>query len=305
MVDESNKGIVVDIHRFSLHDGPGIRTSIFLKGCPLHCKWCHNPEAVSPKPQLSFNAEKCKDCFECVEVCPSGAHQIINGKHKVDFGKCTLHKECVDVCPNGVLWIIGDVMNVEEIMKVVLKDKDYYSNSGGGITITGGEPMAQFEFTKELLLTAKKNNIHTCIETCGYSSTDRYLELLSLVDLFLFDFKETDPLKHKDYTGVDNKLILKNLSALYENGAKIILRCPLIPGVNDSDEHLSGIVKLAEEYPNIEGIELMPYHNIGQDKAKKIGKENEFLQQENTTSEKKDEWLDKLHAFGCENVKLG
>jgi pyruvate formate lyase activating enzyme len=302
---ELDNGIVVDVHRFSLHDGPGIRTTIFLKGCPLNCKWCHNPEAVSYKPQISFNTEKCKDCFECVKVCPTGAHQIKNNRHILNFELCELHGECVKVCPNEALTIIGTSKSVSDIMNLVMRDIEYYKNSTGGITISGGEPMTQFEFTKSILRSAKDNSIHTCIETCGHAPTDRYLEILDLVDIFLFDYKETNPAKHKDFTGASNDLILKNLTVLYEAGANIILRCPLIPGVNDSIEHLMGIASLYKSLPNLSGIEIMSYHNIGVDKAKKIGSESEFIQVETTESDKKNEWLVELKSLGCENVKIG
>ncbi len=293
------KGLIVDINRFSLNDGPGIRTTVFLKGCPLKCKWCHNPESLELKPQLSFNREKCNNCFKCVEVCPSKVHQIINNKHYVDFNLCELHNDCNNVCPNEALTIIGKEKTVDEIIEIVLRDKDYYNNSGGGITISGGEPMMQFEFTKQILEGSKENSIHTCIETCGQSSTKKYLEIMEYVDLFLFDYKESDQIKHKEYTGVSNKLILQNLSALYNAGTNIILRCPLIPGINDSEDHLNGIANLYKQYPNLAGIEIMPYHNLGNDKAKKIGCEDKFVFLENTADEKISEWINKLHTSEC------
>jgi pyruvate formate lyase activating enzyme len=301
---EINTGIVVDAHRFSLHDGPGIRTTIFLKGCPLSCKWCHNPEAVSYKPQLSFNSEKCTNCFECVTACPSGVHKIFDNKHVVSFEMCVLNQACVKACPNEALSIIGSTKSIGDIFKIVLSDKEFYSNSGGGITISGGEPMTQFEFTKSILILAKENSIHTCIETCGHAPTERYLEILDLVDLFLFDYKETDKSRHKDFTGVSNELILKNLSVIYDSGAKIILRCPLIPGVNDSEDHFAGIVELSRKFPNIEGIEIMSYHNIGIDKAEKIGMKGKYFVGETVLDIQKNEWIKKLNSYGCP-AKLG
>lgn len=302
---EFDNGIVVDVHRFSLHDGPGIRSTIFLKGCPLNCKWCHNPEAVSHKPQISFNPEKCMNCFECVKVCPTGAHQILNSKHVLNFNLCEVHGECVKACLNEALSIIGADKSVGDIMKIALRDKEYYKNSGGGITISGGEPMTQFEFTKSILKSAKSNSIHTCIETCGHAPTERFLEIIDLVDVFLFDYKETDTIRHKNFTGVSNDLILKNLTALYEAGAEIILRCPLIPGVNDSFEHLACIAAIYKSFPNLKGIEIMSYHNIGIDKAKRIGSENDFINLETTDADKKNEWLEELKSLGCDIVKIG
>lgn len=265
------KGLTFDIHRFSLNDGPGIRTTIFLKGCYLKCEWCHNPESQSFKPQLSFNPEKCLNCFECVKVCPNNAQIIKDNKHYVDWHLCDGAGECVKVCPSGALKTIGTNMEVDHIISEVMKDKKYYDKTGGGITISGGEPMAQFEFTKELLIKARKNGLHTVLDTCGYGEQNHYNEILNYVDIFLFDYKFTNEELHKDYTGVSNKEILANLDFLYNNGASIILRCPLIPGINDNDGHLNGIKNIIGKYPRLKSIEIMPYHNMGKDKASRVG----------------------------------
>lgn len=294
-----NTGLISDIQRFSLYDGPGIRTTVFLKGCPLDCKWCHNPETKSYKPQISFSADKCADCFKCVEACPTGTHYIEDGKHKLNFAACELSGECITACPNDALKIIGQEESIDEVMNVVLRDKDYYKNSGGGLTVSGGEPMNQFTFTRNLLHTAKLNGIHTALETCGFAPLNRFMDIKHLVDLFLFDYKETDTSKHKDYTGVDNKVILENLKKLHDEGANIILRCPIIPGLNDREDHFKGIARLAKELPNLEGIELMPYHDIGRDKAASIGMENEYYNLEPATDEMKHRWLNKLQNYDC------
>lgn len=304
-VVSNNAGLISDIQRFSLHDGPGIRTTIFLKGCPLNCKWCHNPETRYSKPQISFSIDKCQNCFKCVDVCPTGVHYVVHGKHKLNFSKCALSGECVKVCPNDALKIIGDEKSIDDVMEIVLKDKRYYQNSGGGLTISGGEPMNQFSFTQKLLQTAKLNGLHTAIETCGYSPTQRYLDIKPFVDLFIFDYKETNPTKHKEFTGVDSKLILENLRLLHNTGVNIILRCPIIPGVNDNDEHLQGIAKLVNELPNLESVELMAYHDIGRDKAAEIGLQNEYYEIETATNEMMQNWLKKLKALSVENIRLG
>ena len=302
---QDSQGIIVDIQRFSIHDGPGIRTTIFLKGCPLYCIWCHNPEAISRKPQLSFNSEKCKNCFECIRVCPSSAHYQINGVHNVYYHKCNLAKYCVDSCPNNALKIIGRYIKTSEIINIILRDVDYYKNSGGGITISGGEPMLQYEFTKSILIEAKKNSIHTALDTSGYASTNKYIKIKEYVDLFLFDYKETDAIKHKQYTGVDNNLILKNLDTLYKLGAKIILRCPIIPSINDTYSHFEGICKLHKKYPNIISIHIMPYHNMGFDKAKQAGIENKFIKLDTVGKDLALSWVSQLKKMGCEKVCLG
>jgi glycyl-radical enzyme activating protein len=295
-------GVVVDIQRFSLHDGPGIRTTVFLKGCPLSCKWCHNPEAIHHRPQLSFNPDKCMNCGRCVDACGSGVHSIVDARHHVDFSRCTLAGECVAACPNDALSIIGKTMTVEEILAVVLRDKDYYANSGGGVTVSGGEPMTQFEFTRALLQACKGAGIHTTLDTCGHVPTDRYREVLPLVDFFLYDYKETDTEKHRYYTGVSNALILKNLEMLSQANARIILRCPVVPGFNDTGDHFRGIRDLSLRFPNLAGIEIMPYHNMGMDKARRIGSGAKFLNLKTAEKDISSQWLAQLASLGCSRV---
>jgi glycyl-radical enzyme activating protein len=291
-------GLVFDIHRFSLNDGPGIRTTVFLKGCPLHCEWCHNPESQSYVPQLSFNPDKCMDCFECVKACPNGVHQNLNGKHVVNWENCTTSGECVKVCAYDALKIIGDEYRISEIINEVIKDKKYYDKSGGGITISGGEPLAQFEFTKALLIAAKGEGIHTCVDTCGMTTPDNLKEILPYADLFLFDYKLTDNSKHKALTGAGNKQVLKSLDFLIEHGANVILRCPLIPDINDEAEHLNGIADIIKKYPALKGVELIPYHSMGRDKAGHIGKEYIYKDIPNTSEEQKFSWMQYYNAKG-------
>ena len=285
------KGLTFDIQRFALNDGPGIRTTVFLKGCYLKCEWCHNPESQSFKPQLSFNPEKCLNCFECVKVCPNNTHKIIDNKHYVDWYLCDLAGKCVEVCPSGALKIIGANTEVDLIISEVLKDKKYYNKTGGGITISGGEPMAQFEFTKELLIEAKRNGLHTVLDTCGYGEQGHYKEIIDYVDLFLFDYKFTDERLHKDYTGVSNREILANLDSLYNSGASIILRCPLIPGINDNENHLNGIKNIIRKYPQLKSVEIMPYHNMGRDKANRVGMEYKLSHIKNAEDSDKQRWI--------------
>jgi len=296
--------MLFDIHRFSLHDGPGIRTTVFLKGCPLSCKWCHNPESQLYKPQISFNSERCNNCFDCVEVCPANALQIINDKLLLQYHLCDSCGDCVPVCAKDALKIYGYKLNTEEVIKIVLKDKEYFKNSDGGITISGGEPMTQFLFTKGLLVLAKQNDVHTCIETCGFAPSEKYLELMGLVDLFLYDYKETDSSKHKSFTGVSNELILKNLDLLYNSGANIILRCPIIPGINDSEKHVNGIKYLYTKYPHLIGIELMAYHNIGNVKAKQTEMKNILMNIDTADNELKASWLKSFKSLGIEKIRL-
>ena len=268
---EKEEGIVFDIQRCSMHDGPGIRTTVFLKGCPLSCQWCHNPESQSFEPQLGYMEEKCILCRRCESACKEGVHCFEGGRHIVYHNRCIAAGTCVDVCPTGALKLYGKKISIQEIMQVVMRDKSYYEQSGGGITLSGGEPLAQISFSKGLLKAAKSAGIHTCIETSGYAPTKSVMEILPFIDYFLFDYKVTGEECHKKYTGVGQKLILENLRIIYESGKKILLRCPIISGVNDNQEHFEAIKALKLKYPNLEGVEYLPYHDLGKSKAEAIG----------------------------------
>jgi len=298
------KGIVFDIQRCSLHDGPGVRTTVFLKGCPLRCVWCHNPESFLTRPQMMYDALKCSGCMACAGTCPKGAHIRIDSEsgHGLDYSLCAACGACVPVCPNGALKIIGKEMDAGAVMDVVLRDAAYYRASGGGMTLSGGEPAAQFDFTLELLTLAKGHGLHTCMETCGQAVQRKYEQCLPFTDMILFDYKATDPARHAELTGMGNGLILANLDWLYHNGAGILLRCPLVPGINDDLEHLKGIAGLFHRYPKLLGVELLPYHNLGVSKSKKIGYAPKFCFTETVTSEIKQGWLDTLSGYGCEKV---
>ncbi len=297
-------GIVFDIQRFSLHDGPGIRTTIFLKGCSLSCDWCHNPEAISPAPQLAYQLDQCDQCLECIGSCPNGAHSELNGMHVYDRTLCQSCGDCVEVCPQGALSMTGKRMTVDEIMAIVKRDRAYYDLSGGGVTLSGGEPLVQFDFARDLFDAAKSSGTNCCLETCGAVSQDRFAELLPLVDVFLFDYKATDSETHRRLTGASNELILSNLDFLYNNGANIHLRCPLIPGVNDEAEHLAGIAALSARYPRIEKVELLPYHNIGNSKYERYGLTNPLPGLETAGDMVIRPWVSTLCSLGCEKARL-
>jgi pyruvate formate lyase activating enzyme len=269
---EEKKGVIFNIQRFSLHDGPGIRTAVFLKGCNLRCKWCHNPESFTLKPELSVNFSKCVSCGICVPVCSAGLHTIEeNGRHKTDFEKCALCGKCADACPADVISVIGREYTADEVIKIVMKDKIYYEN-GGGVTFSGGEPFMQYDFLLELLKKSKENGLHICIETNGIVGAEKLETLCPFVDLFLYDFKHSDDEQHIKYTGFSNKTVLKNLDYLNRAGKEIILRCPVIPSINDTKGHFSAIRELKEKYPMILDIEIMPYHTTGVSKWENIGK---------------------------------
>ena len=261
-------GLVFDIEKFAIHDGPGIRTTIFLKGCPLRCLWCHNPESQDAGAEILFTPEKCIGCGECIAVCPN--HCI----HRGDFDRshCVRCGKCIEKCFTGARELIGKSMRVDDVLTEVLKDKLFYKTSGGGITLSGGEPMFQFQFTLELLRQAKAADLHTCMETCGFAPVEHYAETLPYVDIYLFDIKETNLKRHQEYTGVSLEPILDNLQKLDESSAQIILRCPIIPGLNQRNEHAVGIVKIAKSLMRLQTIHLLPYHPLGNVKSVRIGR---------------------------------
>ena len=270
-------GTVFNIQRFSVNDGPGIRTTVFLKGCNLHCRWCHNPESISPRQQLMFKREKCILCRRCEQVCPRGVHSFLED-HSIEREKCILCGKCVEVCPENTLSIIGTDMSAEQVIEIVLKDKTYYENSNGGVTISGGEPLLQSVFVKKILSLAKENNISTAVDTAGNVSYSVFEEIMEYTDLFLFDIKTVDPELHVKYTGASNKRILQNLYQLLEDSCKIHVRIPLIRGVNDSLENAREIKKLLGQYSNLEEIRLLPYHDLGLSKGKGLGiTQSQFL----------------------------
>lgn len=298
------RGLVLDIQRFSLHDGPGIRTTVFLKGCPLRCLWCHNPESQLFKTELSYNSEKCVFCGACERVCPKGVHLVGAGGHRIDYAECAACGACVRACSFEALKLYGEAMAAEDIVNEAAKDIKYYENSGGGITVSGGEPLAQPEFTLEILKSARDRGTHTCIETSGYAPKSILDRILPYVDLLLFDYKATGTEKHRELTGVSNGPILENLEYCYDRGASIILRCPMIPGVNDSDDHLAAISEISLKHPRLKGIEILPYHDFGRGKWKELGREYTLSSLKNATAEQKAGWLSALASMGCKNARL-
>jgi pyruvate formate lyase activating enzyme len=298
-------GMIFDIQRASLHDGPGIRTDVFLKGCPLHCDWCHSPESQSTSKEISFRPESCAACGECVKTCLLAAHRIVEAVHVFDRPLCNNCGDCVETCLYEALKLAGQEKSVDEVMAIVLRDRPFYDQSGGGLTITGGEPMLQEEFTLALLQAAKTSGLHTCLDTCGWASQHDYALVLPFVDLFLFDYKATDPEVHRQLTGVSNEPILAKLNFLLQQGASLRLRCPLIPGINDTPDHLAGIAALSKRYPSLVGIDLMAYHNIGNAKYERYGLKNPLPDLPTTPDETKNAWLETLHNLGCEKAALG
>jgi len=263
---------VTEIQRFCMRDGPGIRTTVFLKGCPLRCAWCHNPETQRYKSELLFYPNKCIGCTACEVSCPKGVHAL-NENHLIDREKCILCSKCVENCPTSALEICGKEYTVKKILSVVEKDRAFYGNLGGA-TLSGGEPFAQGKAVIEFLMACKERGFSTAVETCGYADSDVILAALPYVDLFLWDIKDTDSVRHKQYTGVDNGKILKNLLLINEMNAKIRLRCILVSGVNTDECHYSAIAELASKINNLDGVEWIPYHAYGGTKSVFLGSED-------------------------------
>ncbi len=297
-------GFIFDIQRFSLHDGPGIRTTVYLQGCPLRCLWCHNPEGLRLGRVISYRPDACTFCRTCAQVCEQGAHSFVNDQHLFNRSACERCGKCAEACVFGALTAAGELRTVSQVVGLILRDKVYFDKSGGGLTLSGGEPLFQAHFTLSLLRSAKESGIHTCIETCGEASRVTFSRILPLVDLFLFDFKVFERERHKALTGVGNRRILANLDYIYRQGAAIRLRCPLIPGGNDTPDDLRAIAALAGRYPSLQGVEIMPYHNLGHQKYRRFGLPDPLPGLPAVDQETKELWMASLACFGCSNAYI-
>jgi len=260
------KGIVFDIQRFAIYDGPGIRTLVFLKGCPLRCWWCQNPEGLTIEPSLIYISYKCIRCKTCIGICPQRALLYDEERNvvKIDRSRCNLCGTCTENCPTTALRFIGKEMTVEEVMAEIEKDIPFYDASGGGVTFSGGEPLVQAGFLTELLKACRARRIHTAIETSGYAPSGVFREVLELVDLLLYDIKLVDDAAHVKYTGVSNKPILANLLYANATGKPIIIRIPVIPTITDTDENLKSVIDLLSSLnlKTILRVDLLPYHDV-------------------------------------------
>lgn len=266
----SDRALITQIQRFSLDDGPGIRTTVFFKGCPLKCCWCHNPECIEFGEQLQFFAKLCSRCGSCLTVCPTHAQVLLGYERNIDRDRCIHCFRCVDQCHTQALQRIGKQITVEELLSEVLKDIDFYINSGGGVTLSGGEPLVKWEFCRQFLKRLYERHIDTAVETAGYVPFRNFEAVLPYVGLFLYDIKFSDSHKHKKYTGVSNSLIKENLEKLLQKEAAVIIRIPMIPNINDGGE-LEDIARYLSG-KNIQSVELLPYHEFGISKYLSLGK---------------------------------
>ena len=255
-------GCLSHIQRYCLHDGPGIRTVVFLKGCPLHCWWCHNPENQSPQPEILLVETRCVACGECRRVCPQ-AQSILREPENEPSVRCTVCGACVTVCPTGARQQVGQSRAVAEVMAEIKKDRLFFEESGGGVTFSGGEPLAQFDFLKALLEACRAQGIATALDTCGFAPREHVLALAPLTDLFLYDLKMMDEARHRHYTGVSNVLILENLQALAREHPNIWIRIPVIPGINDDAPQVEATARFLAGLRGIRQVNLLPYHTTG------------------------------------------
>jgi pyruvate formate lyase activating enzyme len=269
------KGIIFNIQRYSIHDGPGIRTTVFLKGCPLKCFWCQNPESQEKKPEVLWNKSVCSLCGRCIDICPTGANRLSEKGLILDRERCLGCGKCVEACSSQGRTLVGTEMTVDEVMDEVLRDKAFYDNSEGGVTLSGGDPIMQPEFSLRLLQRCKEQGLHTAIETCGFTSWQTLEGLLNHTDLILYDIKCLDPIKHQNATGKHNRLILENAKKIAKS-KKMKVRVPLVPGFNDSVEDIQAILDFVKGKLKLGSaeIELLPYNKLGEGKYDRLDRES-------------------------------
>lgn len=292
-------GTIFDIKRYAIHDGPGIRTTVFLKGCPLTCRWCHNPESQSPEPELLIRANRCTRCGACVEVCPHGAIRL-EASSMTDRTRCDRCGRCAEVCFSGVRELVGREISLAELLREIERDTPFHDASGGGVTFSGGEPLFQAAFLAAALRACREREIHTVVDTCGYAPWEAFDGLQQDVQLFLYDLKLLDEARHRHATGASNAPILRNLRALSERDAQIIVRMPLIPGVNDDVENMQQLGAFIASLPRRYPVELLGYHDIAGAKYAALGREYSLANVPAPTPEALERACRTLTAFGLE-----
>jgi pyruvate formate lyase activating enzyme len=297
------RGIIFDIKKFAIDDGPGIRTTIFFKGCLLRCWWCHNPEGQPSTPELMYKRTRCDSCAECVKVCPEEAISFPLKRVSINRDHCNLCAKCCQACPTGALAITGKQASLKEVLEEIDKDSIFYDESHGGVTASGGEPLLQLDFLNALLKECKDRNIHTAVDTCGYASRDAIDKISDKVDLFLYDIKIMDEKKHIKYTGVSNGPILENLKRLAENGSNIQIRFPIIPGINDDKENVTETAEFVASC-RITNVSLLPYHRAGIEKYRSLSRSYKLKKVQTPSDQDLNLIEEELEAFGLK-VRIG
>lgn len=294
-------GVIFNIQKFSINDGPGIRTVVFFKGCPLHCKWCANPESQLAKIQILWDKKKCLHCHHCLEICPSKAIFLKDDNIFIDTNKCTLCKQCINTCPQKALTSEGEIKTVQQVLDIVLQDEVFYEESDGGITLSGGEFLMQTQFAEELLIAAKEKNLHTCCETTGFCTPEKFQHIIQYIDYILFDLKHWDSQKHLEGTGVDNKLILANMKYAISMGKTVLPRIPVIPKFNDSLEDAKKFCEVLHDVGSNQ-CQLLPFHQFGENKYHLLNKKYAYENQPALHREDLQDYLqifldNDIHAF--------
>ena len=299
--------LITNVQKFSIHDGDGIRTSVFFKGCPLKCEWCHNPETQRFEKEMQCDKEKCVGCGTCAKVCPNGAISMENGKPEMKKDACTFCGKCVNFCPIGIREIIGREYSVKELIKELMKDQMFYEESGGGVTLSGGEVMAMdIDYILAIAKELKRQDVTLTIDTCGYVPYEKFQAILPYVNTFLYDVKVMDPKLHKKYIGVDNQLILDNLIRLAADGARIYIRIPTIKEVNGNEKNMKETIAFLKEHDiHPAQINLLPYHDTGSGKYSKLDMEYKGTDLHATEKEEMESFVRLFVESGFQNTKIG
>jgi pyruvate formate lyase activating enzyme len=292
------KGMIFDIQKYAIHDGAGIRTTVFFKGCPLRCWWCQNPEGQDSKPELVYRKSRCIDCGECAKNCPRVAISLAAQHVSINRENCVLCDNCSRVCPSDALSIAGKQVSVKEILEEIEKDMPFFNESGGGVTFSGGEPLLQHDFLNALLTECKERDIDTIVQTCGFAPYEIVDRVRDKVDLFLYDIKIMDDRKHRKYTGGSNRQILENLKKLAESGSSIVISFPIIPGINDDDNNVTRTAEFIHSLPNIKHVNLLPYHRAGIEKYKSLGKPYKLDRIQPPSNQRIKSIKEKIEALG-------
>lgn len=293
-------GIITEIKRFAIHDGPGIRTTVFAKGCPLRCRWCSNPETLKPYPEVYFIAARCAECGECTKVCPEDAIGM-DKAHKIKRVRCTRCMLCVDACRYGALQTVGTKVTVEEVMEKIVEDYPFYVRSGGGVTLSGGEPLYQSDFASRLFEICHEKNISTVLDTSGYAKREDVERVIKHTDIVLLDIKHMSPTEHKRLTGVSNELILKN-AELMASRCEVRISLPLILGVNDSEENVRQTIELGKSL-GIKYIDVLPFHRLGESKYRFLGLKSPFSNFKKIPDEKVNDIVKMIESYGLRATK--